>query len=181
MHRVSIAAIVGLLVQGVAVAQTPQPGANPISRAVKGQWDGAKKNLIESADDMPEANFAFKPTDGVRSFGAILAHVAGANYVLCSAALREKAPHAEDEFEKSATTKAAIGKALRDSIAYCDRAYDALTDQNAAEMVPMPFGMPPSARVGALVGNIGHVQEHYGNLVTYFRIKGMVPPSSKRQ
>jgi len=100
--------------------------------------------------------------------------------VYCSAALGEKPPHGEDEFEKTATTKAAIGKALRDSVAYCDKAYDALTDQKAAETMAMPFGMRPSSRADALMGNTGHVQEHYGNLVTYFRIKGIVPPSSRR-
>ena len=130
---------------------------------------------------MPEANYAFKPVDTVRSFGAVVAHVAGANYVFCSAAVGEKPPHAEDEYEKSATTKAAITKALRESVAYCDKAYASLTDQKAAEMIQMPFGMSSSSRASALMGNTGHVQEHYGNLVTYFRIKGMVPPSSRGQ
>jgi hypothetical protein len=165
----------------IAAAQTAQPAANPISRAIKDQWEGAKKNLLESADQMPEAGFSFKPTDDVRSFGAILAHVAGANYVFCSAAIGEASPHAEDEFEKSATTKAAIVKALRESVAYCDKAYAALTDRSAAETVKGAFGAPPAARAAALTGNTGHLQEHYGNLVTYFRLKKMVPPSSRRQ
>ena len=76
-----------------------------------------------SAEQMPEADYAFKPTEQVRTFGQILAHVAGANYVFCSAAKAEKSPFTEDHFEKSATTKAAIVKALSDSIAYCDAAY----------------------------------------------------------
>jgi uncharacterized damage-inducible protein DinB len=181
MLRLATIVAVGLLAPAVASAQSPNTTANPISRSIKSQWSTAKKNLIESADQMPESNFAFKPVDTVRSFGAILAHVAGANYVFCSAALGEKSPHGEDEFEKSATTKDAIVKALRESVAYCDKAYDALTDQSAAAMVEMPFGMPSSPRATALMANTGHVQEHYGNLVTYFRIKGMVPPSSRGQ
>ena len=181
MRRIGLAFTVALLAPTVAGAQTARSTGNPVSRAVKAQWDAAKKNLVESADEMPEANFSFKPVDSVRSFGAILAHVAGANYVFCSAALGEKPPHAEDEFEKGATTKAAITRALHDSIAYCDKAYDGLTDQSAGEMVTTPFGTAPTARASALIGNTGHVQEHYGNLVTYFRIKGLVPPSSRRQ
>src|SRR5215831_1566476 len=125
-----IVAFVGLLAPAPASAQSPSTTGNPISSSIKVLWSNAKKNLVESADQMPESNFAFKPVDTVRSFGAILAHVAGANYVFCSAALGEKSPHAEDDFEKSATTKDAIVKALRESLAYCDKAYDALTDQS---------------------------------------------------
>ena len=72
---------------------------------------------------MPEAGYAFKPVETVRTFGQILAHIAGANYVFCAPAKGEKSPHAEDEFEKSATTKADIVKALNESLAYCDAAY----------------------------------------------------------
>jgi uncharacterized damage-inducible protein DinB len=179
MRRFAAAFVIALVPSTFVVAQTPP--TNPVSRGIKDNWIQSRKNLVDSAALMPESNYSFKPIDTVRTFGAILAHVAGANYVFCSAAIGEKAPHAEDEFEKSATTKAAITKALNDSMAYCDKAYDALTDKSAAESVSMPFGMPASSRAFALVANIGHVAEHYGNLVTYFRIKGIVPPSSRQQ
>jgi uncharacterized damage-inducible protein DinB len=171
-----VAAVVMTLLAASAVAQT----ADPISQSVRQAWDDAKGNLQQSAELMPEADFAFKPTDQVRTFGQILAHVAGANYVFCSASRGEKSPFSEDHFEKAAKTKAEISKAFNDSVAYCDAAYKALTDKNAAESVTMPFGMGSRPRVSALIGNTGHLQEHYGNLVTYFRIKGMVPPSSRR-
>ena len=98
--------------------------------------------------------------------------------MFCAAARGEKAPYAEDSFEKSATTPAAIVKALQDSIAYCDAAYAALDDRKAAEIVDGPFGGGKEARAAALMGNTGHIQEHYGNLVTYLRINGLMPPSS---
>jgi uncharacterized damage-inducible protein DinB len=180
MRQPAAALVLALCAPALCAAQTAK-SAGPISGAIRSQWDSAKKNLSDSAQLMPEADFAFKPTAAVRTFGAILAHVAGANYVFCSAALGQKSPHAEDEFEKSATTKAAITKALGDSIAYCDKAYSALTDQNAAENVTTPFGSAPTPRAGALVANVGHLAEHYGNLVTYFRIKGIVPPTSRGQ
>ena len=154
--------------------------ADPISQAIRQTWDDAKGNLRQSAELVSEADLGFKPTDQVRSFGQILAHVAGANYEFCAAAKGEKSPFSEDHFEKAAKTKAEISKAVNDSIAYCDAAYKALTDKSAAESITMPFGMGSRSRVAALVGNTGHVQEHYGNLVTYFRIKGIVPPSSRR-
>jgi uncharacterized damage-inducible protein DinB len=154
--------------------------ANPISQAIRDTWEGAKRNLKESADQMPEADYGFRPTEQVRTFGEIIAHVAGASYVYCSAARGEKTPHQEGDFEKAAKTKAEIIKVLNDSIAYCDAAFTALTDRTAADVLPMPFGMKDAGRASPLIRNIGHLNEHYGNLVTYFRIKGMVPPSSRR-
>jgi uncharacterized damage-inducible protein DinB len=169
------AVVVAVFCVSVA-AQSPQP----VAQAVRTAWNGAKQNIQESADQMPEANYAFKPIDSVRSFGQILAHIAGANYAFCAAAKGEKAPHAEDEFEKSATTRATIVKALGDSMAYCDAAFAGIDDKTLGAPIEMPFGMGKGTRASALLGNIGHLNEHYGNLVTYFRLKGMVPPSSKR-
>ncbi|MGH9387499.1 MAG: DinB family protein [Vicinamibacterales bacterium] len=164
----------------VALAQVDKGiDTNPVSAAIRQSWAEAKRNMQESGALMPEANYGYKPIDAVRSFGAILAHVAGASYEFCAAAKGQKPPHAEDEFEKSAVTKAAITKALTDAIAYCDAAYTALTDKTAAEVVTGAFGAGKAARASALLGNTSHFNEHYGNLVTYFRIKGMVPPSSQ--
>jgi uncharacterized damage-inducible protein DinB len=169
----------------LTAAQSKEPStgaaANPVSQSIREAWSGAKRNLTESAEQMPEPDYAFRPTDQVRTFGQILAHVAGANYVFCSAARGEKSPFEEDQFEKNAKTKAEIVKALNDSITYCDAAYVGLTDRTAGETITMPFSMGSKARAYSLILNAGHLQEHYGNLVTYFRIKGMVPPSSKRQ
>ena len=155
--------------------------ANPIASSIRRAWDGAKRNLTRSAELMPEADYSFRPVDTVRTFGQILAHVAGANYVFCSAAKGEKSPHAEDVFEKTATTRAQIVKVLNESLAYCDAAYAALDDKRAAETIDLAFGMGKGARALPLMQNTGHLQEHYGNLVTYFRVKGMVPPSSQGQ
>jgi len=171
--------IAALAAAETLLAQAPQ--ANPKSKGITDNWTSAAKNMKESASIMPEANYSFRPVESVRTFGQILAHVAGVNYLFCSAAKGEKSPHGEDDFEKTATTKAAIDKALNDSLAYCDGAFSALTDKAAGEPVAMPYGMGNMPRAGALVLNIGHVSEHYGNLVTYFRIKGIVPPSSRRQ
>jgi uncharacterized damage-inducible protein DinB len=159
-----------------ALAQAPV--TNPVTSAITEAWNGAKRNVHESATLMPEDGYAFKPVATVRTFGAMLAHVAGANYVFCSPALGEKSPYAEDHFEKTATTKAQIVAALDQSLAYCDKAFAAATDARLAEMVAQPFGEGKAPRAAALIGNTGHLNDHYGNLVTYFRIKGMVPPSS---
>ncbi|MEW6323673.1 MAG: DinB family protein [Acidobacteriota bacterium] len=174
MRRIVVVLGLSLAMPVVAWAQ------NPVARSIQQGWEGAKGNILASADQMPEADYAFRPVDTVRSFGAILAHIAGANYVFCSPALGQKSPFEEDHFEKTATSKADIVKALRESAAYCDKAYAALTDQSAGQMVPSAFGGGQQTRAAGLMANTGHLQEHYGNLVTYFRIKGMVPPSSRR-
>ena len=185
MGRFLVAGVAGVLVTASLTADSAQTqtgaGVNPITSALRATWDEGKRNLVESADLMPESNYGFRPVDGVRTFGQILAHVAGANYVFCSAAKGEKPPFAEDAFEKSATTRQQIIKALADSVAYCDAAFAAVDDKRAGEIVDLPFGMGKGARAMPLMLNSGHVQEHYGNLVTYFRIKGIVPPSSRRQ
>jgi uncharacterized damage-inducible protein DinB len=152
-------------------AQAPE--GNPVSQSIRELWEGAKANLIGSMKVMPEDKYGFRPVASVRTYGEILAHVAGANYIFCAAARGEKSPHAEDAFEKTAKTRAPI--------AYCDVAYRGLTDRSASEPIDAPFGGAKTPRAAALMGNTGHVQEHYGNLVTYLRINGLVPPSSARQ
>lgn len=174
--RILVLAALAFVVTAAPSAQS----ANPISDGIRSQWNGAKRNLQQSAEMMPEGSYDYRPVDGVRNFGEILSHVAGANYLFCAAAKGEKSPFAEDDFEKSAKTRAAIIKATADAIAYCDAAYTALTDASAAQMVQQPFGQGQTTRTAVLVGNLGHINEHYGNLVTYFRINGIVPPSSRR-
>jgi uncharacterized damage-inducible protein DinB len=174
--RTCLTAVFALALASMPSAQS----ANPISDGIRSQWNSVKRNLQQSAEMMPDTSYDYRPVDGVRNFGEILSHVAGANYVFCAAAKGEKSPFAEDQFEKGATTRAAIIKATTDAIAYCDGAFTALTDATAAQMVAPPFGTGQTPRAAVLVGNIGHVNEHYGNLVTYFRINGIVPPSSRR-
>jgi uncharacterized damage-inducible protein DinB len=171
---ISLTVALAIAVPSLAAAQTP--ASDPIAESIRNSWAGAKRNIVESAEQMPESNYAFKPVDTVRSFGAILAHVAGANYVFCAPARGDKTAYEEDRFEKTLKTKAEIVKALNESIAYCDAAYNAMTDKTAGEIVT-----GTAARAQRLINNAGHLQEHYGNLVTYFRIKGMVPPSSNRR
>ena len=181
ISAILVTALCAIVVSGdPATAQSP-PNPNPVATGVRAAWEGAKRNLTRSAEMMPEADYNFRPVDTVRTFGQILAHVAGANYVFCSATKGEPSPHAEAAFEKTATTRAQIIKALADSVTYCDAAYAALDDRRAGETVDLPFGMGKGARALPLMLNTGHVQEHYGNLVTYFRIKGMAPPSSQGQ
>jgi uncharacterized damage-inducible protein DinB len=134
----------------------------------------AKGTLLRLAEQMPEENYGFKPNEGVRSFGQILGHVAEAQYFFCSIVLGEKSP--APKIEQSKTSKADLIAALKDAFAYCDKAYDGMTDASATQMVKfMGRDMP---KLGVLANNMVHTSEHYGNLVTYGRMKGIVPPTS---
>ena len=178
MRVLKLATLVVLAYSITIGAQAPEKAGNPISDAIRTVWNGAKRNMLGAAKVMPEAKYSFKAAETVRTYGQILAHVAGANYEFCAAARGEKPPFSEDHFEKTTTTPAAIAKALQDSMTYCDAAYSALTDVSAVEIVNGPFGGGKQARAAGLMSNISHNNEHYGNLVTYLRINGLVPPSS---
>src|ERR1051325_2999716 len=147
MKRFVVAVGVGVVtVAGVVGAQTrPAPRSQaastpqPVSDAVRAQWETARKNIHDSAVDVPEAVYSFSAVPSVvRTFGQIVAHTAGANYEFCSSARGENAPKSEDAFD-SLATKAASVKAFEDSAAYCDAAFKALTDKSAVETVYLPF------------------------------------------
>jgi uncharacterized damage-inducible protein DinB len=159
-------------------AQPPSAGG-VLVRVAQNGWANAKRNIVESADQMPESNYGYKPIDSVRSFGQILAHVADSNYFYCARAKGEAPPVPDGTLEKTATTKTAIVKALGESVAYCDAVYASLTAATATAMVKA--GDTQILRVQPLFNNLSHNTEHYGNLVTYFRMKGLVPPSTKRE
>jgi uncharacterized damage-inducible protein DinB len=153
------------------------PDLKTLSGGARALQNNVKNFIIGSADKMPADGFAFKATPDVRSFGAIIAHVADSQYAFCSAALGEKNP--APGIEKSKTTKDEISAAVKEAFAYCDKAYAALTDANASE--PVKFFGSERTRMNVLQFNTAHNFEHYGNLVTYLRLKGIVPPSSDRK
>ena len=149
--------------------------ANPYSTFNKFAYARIKTILVSSAEKMPEENYSFKPTDAVRSYGQIVGHLADAQYMFCSIALGENNPGLK--IEQTKTTKADFVAALQEAIAYCDKAYDTMTDAAGAQLVPLFGSNAPKS--GALEVNNIHDMEHYGNLVTYMRLKNIVPPTSE--
>ena len=166
-----ILAIAVLASAAVGVAQD-----NPFSTWNKVAYTRVKQILLASADKMPEANYSYKPTEAVRSYGQILGHVADAQYMFCAIALGEKNP--DLKIEQSKTSKADLTAALNSAFAYCDKAYDSMTDSSGAQMVKLFGGDTP--RLDVLTVNNMHNMEHYGNLVTYMRLKNIVPPTSEQ-
>jgi uncharacterized damage-inducible protein DinB len=163
--------------KGPQTAQPPAVSAeNPLTSWNKLAYARVKDILMRSAQKMPEENYGFKPVDTVRSYGQIVGHLADAQYLFCSIALGEKNPGLDIEHSK--TTKADLIASLTTAFAYCDKAYDTMTDATGAQMIRL-FGND-APRFSALEVNNMHNLEHYGNLATYMRIKGLVPPSSEQ-
>jgi uncharacterized damage-inducible protein DinB len=168
--RATLAATTVLLL-GASSAAFAQ---NPISAGQKFLYNMVKTNIVRAAEKMPEENYGFKPTPEIRSFGQLLGHVADAQYMFCAPVMGKASP--APGVEKSKTKKAEIVAALKDAFTFCDAAYDGLTDADAATMVKF-FG--EQTKVTVLSFNTAHDNEHYGNIVTYMRLKGLVPPSSE--
>ena len=158
-----------------AVASAQEPPANPLVTVSKNMYGISKGDILGSVDKIPEDMWSFQPVSTVRTVAQLFAHVADAQYEFCGIVAEGKGP--SKGIEKTAKTKAEIVPALKEAFAYCDNAYTKLTDAGAAEMVTF-FGMRIT-KLGAMDFNIAHNMEHYGNLVTYMRIKGIVPPSSE--
>jgi uncharacterized damage-inducible protein DinB len=156
----------------LALTTASTAGAQAIA-TMQPLFEDVKQNVIKSAELMPEADYASKPTPAVRSFGQLVGHVANANFMICSTAKGEKSPAVQD-FEKN-TEKAALVKGLKDAFAYCDAVYK-MTDAALSGPAEL-FGMKMT-RLGFAFMNVTHDNLHYGNMITYLRLKGLVPPSS---
>jgi len=164
-----------LLICLLAAAAVASAQDNPLSAFTRRVYARDKNILLRSAEKVPEEYYSFRPTDAVRSFGQLIGHLADSQYEFCSPVVGGQVP--APNVEKTKTSKADLIAALKEGFAYCDKAYDGLTDANAAEAVKF-FGRE-APKMGVLIQNSLHNQEHYGNLVTYMRMKNIVPPTSE--
>lgn len=169
------AMLLAFVVAAPVFAQAPGSPLRSPDSEVRGQWNVVSKYLARSAAAVPESSYGYKPVATVRSFGQLVAHVAGSQMMFCAAALGESVP-AEDDFEKRTMSKAELVAALDASNAYCARAYEVPSSQlgGPIEMFGQHF-----TKGGILLLNATHDNEHYGNIVTYMRMLGLVPPSSQ--
>ena len=162
-----------------ALAQT----ANPLSTWLHTAYRNNYNNIIRSAEKMPEENYGMRPgpQEEVRTFGQQVGHVANFNFLWCSQAKGEKNPNAGTDLQKLAT-KAELIKALNDSFAYCEPVYSMLTDASGAETIDITQEngrQTKNLRMALLILNYGHNNEIYGSMVSYMRMKSIVPPASE--
>ena len=179
-RAVCLAALVGLPV--IAGAQQPaRPSASQSDLAqnlLPAIVDGgayAKEMITTSAERMSEDDYAFRPTAEVRSFGELLAHVADSNYGFCATVKGEEAP--VSGIEKTKKGRAEIRQALSDSFAYCDTVFSSLNARNVVDMVQFRGKARPAGVVLTFFNY--HSMLHYGNAITYMRLRGKIPPSTE--
>ena len=147
---------------------------NPLSTELKQQYDATKDTLTKSAERMADTDYSFKPTPGnTRTFAQFIGHIADVQLAICGAA---KGEQKRGDAEMTKSTKADAMAALKASFDYCDTVYNGLTDASATEQIRMFGGM--RSRLSALYFNLMHDNEMYGQIVAYYRAKGMVPPTT---
>ena len=178
--------VVSVLAPSALFAQTSDGGVgaaltSSIATSATNMHMTIRRDLLEAAEAMTAADYAFKPTPQVRSFSELIGHVIFANYLMCSQATGQKSP-ATTNFA-TVTDRAVLLKGLTEALAYCDAAYDATTDANFSQPVKVagPGTRLTDATRGAVLNfNVTHNNEHYGNIVLYLRLRNRVPPSTAR-
>ena len=167
---------------GLALAQDAK---TTVSQVMDRGVTGVEKEFVPAAEAMPEDKFAFAPTSGefkgVRTFAQQVKHVAAVNYLVAASILGEKPPIdlGDENGPPTVKTKADAVKFLNDSFAYVHKAVASLTEANMLEPIKSPFGEGKTTRLAMATLIVGHCFDHYGQMVEYLRMNGIVPPASR--
>ena len=169
---------VALTLAAPSTAQTTAPAKAPltITGAINSTYLMAKGWILKSADMMSEENYKWQPTPDVRTFGRLIAHIADDNNVFCGSLIGGPMSFGAVEKALGTGSKADLKKALEDSFGNCDKAFALGDEKLLTETASGIGGVQP--KLGLLAFNNAHIMEHYGNVITYMRLKGLVPPSS---
>ncbi len=181
MKRVMYLASATLLLLAPAVySQMPSGQKIGLATSLQRSYAGIKTNFTAAAEKMPEADYSFKPgsTPEARTYAQVITHIAQSQFGQCSALTGVPNPMQGKNLEQELKTKADVTKALAESFALCDKAFEAVTDANATEMVKQ--GPNEVTRAAALYGLIAHDNEMAGTAYVYLRSKNIVPPSTER-
>ncbi len=160
----------------VLVAAAPAFAQKALADAMARSAAGTFRNLLESAEKMPEADYGFQATKDTRTFAGFVGHTINAAFNNCSRAKGEANPNKED-LEK-VTAKDKLVEAAKAVQAYCDAVFAAQTDASLAEMVTAGQNQVPRGQL--LLGVISHNMNEYGQKVILMRLKGIVPPTTER-
>ena len=182
----TISAILGtlLILCSLGLAQAKQE-KKTISQVLDGGVKTIESELVPAAEAMPEDKYSFAPTGGefkgVRTFAQQVEHVAAVNYIVGASILGEKSPVDPNQENGPANlkSKADILKFLKDSYTYAHKAVATITEANALEPITVPFGKETGTRAGMATVFAWHGFDHYGQMVIYLRMNGIVPPASR--
>ncbi|MGI4831021.1 MAG: DinB family protein [Janthinobacterium lividum] len=186
MVGVGLGLAMGMIVAGNVPGQAPVAGHTPVAAPagpvgpaaeVQRSYAGLKTNILKAANAMPGDEYNFKPIPEIRTFARVVNHVSEAQLHACGAA-NGTATSAMPTVPPETSDKATILQALQESFAECDKAFAAITDSNATDMLPL--GAARRSRIGLLWGTVSHDNEQYATLALYMRLKGLLPPSSEK-
>lgn len=171
-----------------SLALFAQPPTNPIAKIYDGDLSTIESELVPLVEAMPEAKFGFAPTSGefkgARTFAQQATHIASVNYACAAAMLGEKNPVDMGQSENGPATlktKAEIVKYVKDSFAYAHKAMAKLSEKALTEPITSAFNAKqkvPRASMASVP--VWHSFDHYGQMVIYARMNGIVPPASRR-
>ncbi len=187
MKRMYITVFLLLFFVGMAAAQAtpPKPPANA-GEVMDRAFTGLEKEFVPAAEAMPADKYDFAPTNGefkgVRTFAQQVKHVAAVNYLVAAALLGEKPPvdTGGEKGPDSMKSKDDIVKFIKGSCEYTHKALATVNDKNVVEMIDGPFG-GKSSRLGLASIVTWHSFDHYGQMVEYLRMNGIIPPASRQQ
>jgi uncharacterized damage-inducible protein DinB len=185
MHKTKLWGTLMIVCATAASAQmaAPPPAKSP-GDALNLGLNIVQQEFVSAAAAMPEEKYAFAPTSGeftgVRTFGQQVKHVAAANYAFGSRVLGEKPPVdvGGENGPEALKSKAEIMKFLTDSFAYLQKALATVSDKNELDQIDSPFGFKV-ARLSLASFSLAHPMDHYGQIVEYLRLNGIVPPASR--
>lgn len=145
---------------------------NPLSDEARQSWNRTRGNLMAAAERMPADKYSFKPAPESQSFGTLVAHTASSAVRSCSGLIGDRRQVSLDGTDSKESLVAALSSGLE----VCDRAYGALTDASATDMIAGRRGS--RSLLGSLYGNTIHLEHEYAQMAVHFRLNGLVPPSS---
>lgn len=178
-----LAFVLGVCVFSAAQAKDAK---KTISQVLDGNVKIIESEFVPAAEAMPDDKYDFAPTNGefkgVRTFGQQIKHVAAVNYMIAARILGEKPPVelGGESGPDNIKTKADIVKFAKDSFAYAHKAVNSITDETALSEVDSPFGNNKVTKMGLASFFPWHGFDHYGQIVVYLRMNGIVPPASRR-
>lgn len=181
----AVCSVLVLTIAGVGQAAKPKEVHRTVTQVLDATVSNMEHEFVPAAEAMPEDKYGFTPVGGefkgVRTYAQQIKHVAAVNYELGAALLERKPPvdSGDESGPASITSKADILKFLKESFAYVHKAIATINEKNLVETVKSPFGEGSVTRLGLATSVSSHGFDHYGQMVEYLRMNGIVPPASR--
>jgi hypothetical protein len=180
--------ILAALVFPITVAaQQPPAGAptNPVTTVFRNRIMALHRNLAQAFDSIPASKFSFKPTPAQQTIGFVAQHLVNDNYLFCNAFGDMKGTRPAKDTETADSVKATWPKdtlvsRLKESFAFCARAFDQLEDAKLGDQISVTFGANTRTitRAGMVLGHALDLGDHYSQIANYMRLNGMLPPTA---